>query len=565
MNQIKSNIQLLPEHIIDQIKAGEVIERPSTLLKELIENSVDAKSTKIEIHLINNGLDLISIIDNGIGINSEELPLAFCRHATSKITRFEDIYKLHSYGFRGEALASIASISKIQCETHSSQGYGLIKIEGGETLSHISETNSSGRMGTKFFIKELFYNTPVRMKFIQSKTSEKNQLKKIINAFLLTHPHIEFVIQWDDKDKEFYSPYPQEKLKLRIQDVIKKGKDSNFVLAENSYDGVNFKCFLSTDSTRGNAHKSYFLFINDRYVNDIQIHKIILNSASGMWPEGETGSYVAFLNIPTDEIDVNIHPNKTVVKLFKAPKSFSVISSSIKNEINNLFAKSQISLPKEQEQSLPLETTTDSFKDLDYKKIDFNEKNDLTDYFANLHIQQENQSDFLKVEDEYKVIFSFNEFLLVQIHESIYSLNRNQLISGSIIDILENKINSESPVPLLVSKPININQKITQENKDSLFYLGFDIDQFDDQTVVLRTFPKELQSYPYIDIAKRLLSIDLSKHKVKDITLNDMKLNELSNNKIIGILKESKIVDLLSKNILKKFSEDVLKKIHNEK
>ena len=134
--QTKQKIHLLPEHIIDQIKAGEVIERPSTLLKEMLENSIDAESTEISVHLRDNGLELINIQDNGNGIDSEDLPLAFCRHATSKIKRFEDIYHLHSYGFRGEALASIASIAKVRCESKTSGTTGSILIEGGETKSH---------------------------------------------------------------------------------------------------------------------------------------------------------------------------------------------------------------------------------------------------------------------------------------------------------------------------------------------------------------------------------------------------------------------------------------------
>ncbi|MBT4791013.1 MAG: DNA mismatch repair protein MutL, partial [Halobacteriovoraceae bacterium] len=224
MNQSSlSKINLLPEHIIDQIKAGEVIERPSTLIKEIIENSVDANSTKIEIHLRENGLELISIIDNGFGISHQELPLAFCRHATSKINHFEDLYHLSSYGFRGEALASIASISRVTCESQTKNGWGLIKISGGETLTYQHEAQANTETGTQLFIKDLFYNTPVRMKFIQSKTSEKNHLKKILNSFLLTQYQIEFSIKWDDKEKEYYQPRtnPAD----RIKDVLFKNKD----------------------------------------------------------------------------------------------------------------------------------------------------------------------------------------------------------------------------------------------------------------------------------------------------------------------------------------------------
>ncbi|MDH5414728.1 MAG: DNA mismatch repair endonuclease MutL, partial [Flavobacteriaceae bacterium] len=324
----QQKIHLLPEHIIDQIKAGEVIERPSTLLKEIIENSIDAKSTKIDLHIINNGIDLISIEDNGVGINGDDLPMAFCRHATSKIDRFEDIYRLHSYGFRGEALASIASISRINCQSQTTQSKSQIKIEGGLTLLHQSEDAKSIKTGTKIYIKDLFYNTPVRMKFIQSQKTEKNQINKIINAFLLTQPQIHFSIKWDDHEKLIYPA--QLQLQDRVKDVFFKKKEVQLLETNNQYDGVNFKVLLSKESNRGNAHKFHYLFINERFVQDIQLHKVILNSAFGLWPDGETGHYIAFLDLPTDEVDVNIHPNKTIVKLFQVPKVLATVSGSIK-------------------------------------------------------------------------------------------------------------------------------------------------------------------------------------------------------------------------------------------
>lgn len=251
-------INLLPEHIIDQIKAGEVIERPSTLIKEIIENSIDAGSKNIELQLINNGMDLISLIDDGHGISKPELPLAFCRHATSKIERFEDLYTLYSYGFRGEALASIASISRINCESTDKDGNSsLIKIEGGQIITHTDLGDMGLPSGTKLFIKDLFYNTPVRMKFLQSKTSERNHLRKIINSFLLIQPNIRFSIKWDEQEKENY-PIESE-LEKRIQRVIfKKNQNQKMISFSQDYDGISVRGFVSEDSSRGSGHKANY-------------------------------------------------------------------------------------------------------------------------------------------------------------------------------------------------------------------------------------------------------------------------------------------------------------------
>ena len=548
----KNRIQLLPEHIIDQIKAGEVIERPSTLIKEIIENAIDADSTKIELHLIDNGLELISLIDNGKGISAADLPLAFCRHATSKIDRFEDIYHLHSYGFRGEALASIASISKVSCETQTSTHLGLIKIEGGETLTHQEESSNSSKTGTKLFIRDLFYNTPVRMKFIQSKTSEKNQLKKIINAFLLTHPEIEFSIKWDDKEKDFY-PIKND-IKDRVKDVLFKSKEINFHEVENSYDGVNFKVLLTHQSTRGNAHKSHFLFINDRYVQDFQIHKIILNSASHIWPEGESGHYVAFLDLPADEIDVNIHPNKTVIKLFRAPKVFSVVSGSIKNSFQKQNTIKTVLQDNQYSNELPLETNSPEFKDIEYRQVDFNQSQKVSNYFENLHTI--NKTEEL---DQFRSLFSFQDFSLYNFNNQLYLLKKNELINFDLHQVIQSSTLTDDIIPLLVSRPIKTLKKLSRDQFSLFNELGYELDHLDNKTLVIRSFPKELQRFPYLKIAEYIINqkflikenINFSNFTFDDY--NEAFLNDIIQKYPLTKLFKNKVLVLLEQKDMAKF------------
>ena len=162
-NSSSSSINLLPEFLVNQIKAGEVIERPASLLKELIENSIDASATQIDVHIIDNGLELVSVKDNGKGMTFQELPFAFCRHATSKIENLEDLYKLSSYGFRGEALASISSISRLTCRSISKDGHGgKIIFHGSKQISHHPLQNN--KPGTSLFIQDLFYIfTPIQL------------------------------------------------------------------------------------------------------------------------------------------------------------------------------------------------------------------------------------------------------------------------------------------------------------------------------------------------------------------------------------------------------------------
>lgn len=551
----QTKIQLLPEHIIDQIKAGEVIERPSTLIKEIIENSIDAKSTRIDLHLKDNGLELISLIDNGSGIRTEDLPLAFCRHATSKIDRFEDIYHLHSYGFRGEALASIASISKVTCESQTKETLGLIKIEGGLTVTHQEENLASSKTGTKIFIKDLFFNTPVRMKFIQSKTSEKNQLKKIINAFLLTHPEIEFSIKWDESEKDFYPK--REDIKQRIKDVLFKNKNITFFECQSSYDGVNCKIILTNESTRGNAHKSHYLFINERFVQDFQIHRIILNTAKSLWPEGETGNYIAFVDVPADEVDVNIHPNKTVVKLFRAPKVYSVVSGSLKHSLHS----SEVQKPKSSEQlttELPLQTDNASFKSIDYKQVDFSQENVVNNYFDDLHKQEKTI-----ISNAYSPIYSNNNLSLYSFKDDLFILNKHDIIKSELRKVIENKNLGENNLPLLVSRPIKLTQPLNSSVLELLQDLGFELDQLNESTLVLRSFPQELQRFSYLKIADFIISNQVTEKS--ELNFEKFELDEVNETHISDIIESIGFHNLILEKLIFKISNKELSSLYAKK
>lgn len=329
-NPDSSRIHLLPEHLVDQIKAGEVIERPASLIKEILENSIDAKSTKIDLHIINNGMDLISLIDNGQGMTFHELPFAFCRHATSKIERFEDLYHLNSYGFRGEALASIAAVSRVTCTSspdENSPDGGKIIYHGGECLAHDQQANLP--QGTALFIKDLFYNTPARLKFVKSVQSEKNAIKRMVEASLLANPHITFSIKWDEQDKNFF-PATADQQDRVAQVLLPKSKDKSLYTIDAEYEGHRVRGYFSQSSSRGNAYKRQYLFANQRIFTDRQIHQTIIRNLEKLYPHGESGHYCVFIDVPENLIDVNVHPNKTQIKFFKLPVITALLSSEIK-------------------------------------------------------------------------------------------------------------------------------------------------------------------------------------------------------------------------------------------
>ena len=540
-------IQLLPEHIIDQIKAGEVIERPATLIKEIMENAIDAGSTKLDLHIIENGLELISLTDDGAGIAASQLPLAFCRHATSKIDRFEDIYRLSSYGFRGEALASIASVSKVSCETRTKHSYGQLNIEGGKTLNHYVEEKPHQVTGTKLFIKDLFFNTPVRMKFIQSKSSEKNQIQKVIQAFLMNHPQKEFSIKWDQQEKQIY---PRRTTTVeRIKDVLFKRSDLTFEEIQAEYDNVRIRIFLTHQSSRGNAHKSHFIFVNDRYIKEIPIHKVILNNSAPLWPEGETGHYICFIDIPKDEIDVNIHPNKTVIKFFRLNKVLSVLSGGIKAHL--VPKKYDHQIPGLQKDLIPENLNE---REVSYREVNFNLKEDVQHYFDHIHTDLPYDSN---VSD---IILQDSASLLLRKADKLFLIIKNTLINTHINMILA-QVDSAKMAPLLVSKPITMNFELSDMHLKQAESFGFEMDCLDGTTYVARTFYHPLQIYPYLSILELMLKsnfnlgeLDFYNHFKGDFKLTDSLLNE--------IVEDIGWTNLRAQNILHEISLAKLKSIY---
>ena len=218
----RSPIKFLPEHLIDQIKAGEIAEGPAAILKELLENSIDAKAQTIRVNIVNNGLDVIHIEDDGIGMTMEELPRAFSRHATSKLDSFEKLYSLLTYGFRGEALASVASISRITCSSVPREdplAGGVLEISGG-VQNKVLPYRRDGSSGTAITVCDLFYNTPARLKFIRGKNAERNALKRVIYSTVLANPTVAFSFRWDGKERENFAAAKEEEEIRRVAQVF---------------------------------------------------------------------------------------------------------------------------------------------------------------------------------------------------------------------------------------------------------------------------------------------------------------------------------------------------------
>ncbi len=507
-----SKINLLPEHLIDQIKAGEVIERPASLIKEIIENSIDAGSTQIDLHLVNCGIDLISIIDNGHGMLFEDLPYAFCRHATSKIERFEDLYKLSSFGFRGEALASISSIARVTCtsipNSNPEEG-GKIIIHGGETKAHAKQPGSTP--GTSIFIKDLFYNTPARLKFIKSQISEKNALQRVIQSFIISNPQISFSIKWDDNDKDFY-PTTGGDFKKRIGQVFNKNKKEQELFEYSAnYEGHTVTAYLSKSSTKGNSYKKQFLFANHRLFTDKQIHQTILRNCEGLYPQGEMGHYCIFIDVPPNLIDVNVHPNKTQIKFFKLPVITALLSSELKKlkEVhkipeNHLFEQQDYNLRENSS------STTQGFQN-------YSQSLSQSDYSSPRPLRS---APITSSQQQSSITFDniLSPIQQYQNGDSNYLIHKYYFMS----DFLASIINSDDIndfIPLLISSPIMITPVESEERVlQQLLEMGLQLERLDEQSLVLRSYHKSFQDFPIEEFISHFVENDCSLDFLKSTT-----------------------------------------------
>lgn len=323
------NIRLLPQNLINQIAAGEVVERPASALKELIENAIDAGSTKIDIKLIDGGKTYFSVSDNGKGMSKEELPLAVERHATSKLPD-EDLFNIHFLGFRGEALPSIASVAKV-CITsrikEASEAWS-IKIEGGHKSPPFPAAHG---YGTTVEVKELFYITPARLKFLKSPQTEMINAKDIVNRLAMAYPSIHFSLS---DEKRLILNYPAvNSLFQRVSQVIGKSFDENAVPIQTEYEGIKLTGFVGLPTYTRSTSTEQFLFVNGRFIKDKIVTGAVRGAFQGLISHEAHPVLALFLSVPPQDVDVNVHPAKTEVRFKDAGRIRGLLVASIRNTL----------------------------------------------------------------------------------------------------------------------------------------------------------------------------------------------------------------------------------------
>lgn len=325
-----NTIKLLDKNTIDKIAAGEVVDRPSSIVKELVENAIDAGATSISIEIKDGGISLIRITDNGSGIAKDQIAIAFLRHSTSKINDASDLAFIHTLGFRGEALSSIAAVSQTElCTKTKDDLTGVIyKINGGveESLSEAGLPN-----GTTLIVKNLFYNTPARLKFLKSAQTEAGYVMDIVQRIALSHPEIAFKYVANGSVK--LSTSGNGSLKDAVYSVFGRDITANLLQIDDSDETLSVSGFIGKpEIARGNRNFEYF-FINGRYIKDKIIQKALEEAYLGYQMKGTFPFAVLNINIEPELVDVNVHPSKMEIRFFNNEVVFNSVYEIIRNRI----------------------------------------------------------------------------------------------------------------------------------------------------------------------------------------------------------------------------------------
>ena len=331
-------IKLLSDSVANQIAAGEVIQRPASVVKELVENALDAGSTEISIIIKDAGRTLIQVIDNGKGMSATDARMSFERHATSKISKAEDLFGIKTMGFRGEALASIAAVASVELKTkqeHDQIGTSL-QISGSE---FINQEAVACAKGSNFMIKNLFFNVPARRKFLKNDRIEYKHIINEIHRIVLTNSHISFNVIFDSNTE---LQLQSENIRQRIINVFGKKFNIELINIQSESSIAKITGYIGKPERSRKTNSEQFFFANNRYMNHLYFRKAVYMAYDKLLPEGENPSYFIYIDVNPANIDINIHPTKTEIKFEEEQAIFQILNSTIKQALGKFNIVSAI-------------------------------------------------------------------------------------------------------------------------------------------------------------------------------------------------------------------------------
>ena len=527
-------VKILPADVSNKIAAGEVVQRPSSVLKELLENSIDAKSSKITIIIKNAGKNLIQVIDDGQGMSKNDMHSSFIKHATSKINNIDDIFSINSMGFRGEALAAISSVSMIEMSSskiNENDGY-YIEINGGDI---ISEKELNTNEGTSIKVQNLFFNVPARRNFLKSDFVELKHIINVFNNIAISHNEIEFTFINNDEEI-FY--LKKESLKKRIISIFGEKIRENLIPIDEDTQIANLHGFILKPEFAKKSRSNQYIFVNNRSVKSQFINHSIFSSFDGLLRDGYYPGYFLFINIDPSKIDVNVHPNKTEIKFDDDQNLYSIINSAVKHCLGIYQVSPVLDFEKDPSMDISYSQVKSEPKipgvdiDSDFNPFQIFNDEKLGDLFSEKSTENI-VSDFENTGKEFTKIFQiFNKFIVSASTSSLIIINQNLahqriLYEGFLKSIFESSTDSQKlvfPIEINLSK-----QQLSMFNKiDSEFKsLGFEFG-LEDNLLKITSVPNQLKNNSIEEIIDDILDNDNDFNKSNSLSHSDFFAKALS-------------------------------------
>ena len=513
-------VKQLSKNLINQIAAGEVIERPASVVKELVENSVDAGATRISIETSNECRN-IRVADNGSGIHPDDILLAFSKHATSKIENEEDLYDINTLGFRGEALSSIISISKLSCTTRTKDFDNGTKVTCEN--SEVKQVQTGCAVGTIMDVQDLFYNIPARLKFLRNPNTEFSYIQEIVQSIAIIHPEIAFELK--KNGKTVLKTTAQKDLKRNIKEIFSDNVTDNLkeVLKTDDLSGLKISGFVSTPDFTRSSKKDYHIYINSRTVKCPIFQKAIDTAYRDMMANGKYPFVVLNLEIPPSDVDVNVHPTKKEVRYKNVNQVFNFIMSGILGGLSNYkekpreLASVHSSLSVREETLETQSNIVNLFPQSKEKTIDvFYDKSDDSLYVSDsspkpaLNIEQ---TSFISIDNtpekqEDNIIGQYkNTYILIEKDDGLEIVDQHIAEERYNYEKLKSEKETASQL-VFISDVIEVSPtdaELIKNNMDKFERFGYGIEFTSDTEVIFKRIPQMLTKTSLKDILSDII------------------------------------------------------------
>ena len=500
-----SKIHLMDEILANKIAAGEVVEKCVSVVKELVENSIDDKASIIKVELKDAGTQLIKVTDNGIGMDEEDSLMAFQRHATSKIIDESDLYRISTLGFRGEALPSIASVSNVTLKTCSKNIGTIVNISGGKVLS---VTKGDARIGTIIEIKNLFYNTPARLKHIKSLYSELANITEYMNKIAFSHPNIKFTLT--NNDNKILETDGRGDLLKTIKDIYGLEVAKKMYKVKSNLDDYEIEGYISYPSVNRSNKNHMITIVNGRVVKNYDLNRTINDSYHSYKPDNRYPIVVLKINVDPSLIDVNIHPTKMDIKFSKMNELLDEISTMIKNTIGTKNLIPKVTAPVVEK------------KHYEQFVLDFNKKEEVyeQELFVNedLTIKEEVEDEKKELEAMYPVGIVHGTYIICQNELGMYLIDQHAAKERINYEIYKEKLGNPKKDSLPLLFPITIEYPsnefiILKENFEFIRSLNIDINEFGINSIIIKSHPTWLPKGHEEEAIKKILDLIINIEK----------------------------------------------------